>query len=208
MGDPGSTTIALQRMLDRFAAGDENAREALIGQAMDRLMIIARKLLRGFGGEGRVEMWTSDVLNEAYPRLAKALDDVKPSSPVQFFGLARLQMQRALLDRVRANEGREGEAKPRPRAFSQKNLRADEPEHPHDVASPDGSRHRELMIDLLDAIARLPEKEAETVWLKLAGYTHAEIGEIGGLSKDRVDGLWNKACIKLAKPLAPFLGNR
>ena len=82
MPEPESTTVMLQSLLDRLTAGDPTARDALVNLAAERLMVIARKLLRSFGGEARIEMWTADVLGEAYPRLARALDDVKPTSPV------------------------------------------------------------------------------------------------------------------------------
>ena len=55
------------------------------------------------------------------------------------------------------------------------------------------------------AVGSLPENEGETVWLKLAGHTHKEIGEMLDVHKDTIDRYWNKACIKLAKPLGPFL---
>ena len=201
--EESSTTVALQGLLDRFAAGDEAAKQALIARALDRLSAIARKLLRGFGGEGRLEMWTTDVFNEAYPRLSKALEEVKPGSVPQFLGLARLQMQRALLDHVRAIEGRNGVRGPRPVALSGKEDSSGGGIDPPDQE--DYERQRVLALDLLDAISKLPENEAETVWLKLGGHTHREIGELLGVHKDTIDRYWTKACIKLAKPLTPYL---
>lgn len=202
MADPSSTTIVLQDLLTRFAAGDVAARDALIDQAMQRLMAIARKLLRNFGGEQRVEMWTSDVFGEAYPRLAKALDDVRPASPAEFFGLARLQFHRALLDRVRSLEGRDVKRGPRPQSLSGPG-NDDGPQI--DVPDPDDERHRQLMLDLVEAVGKLPDNEGQTVWLKLAGHTHKEIGELLGVHKDTIDRYWNKACVKLVKPLSPFM---
>jgi RNA polymerase sigma factor (sigma-70 family) len=202
--DLQSTTVDLQGLLERFAAGEPAAKEALITRAMDRLSVIARKLLRGFGGESRMEMWTIDVCNEAYPRIAKALDDVKPSSVPQFLGLARLQMHRALLDQLRAREGRDGQ-RPSTQPFSS----SDSEDGRADLADVSNyrreERHRELVLDLLDGLGKMPENEANVVWLKLSGYTHSEIGEIVGVHKDTIDRYWNKACVKLVRQLAPFM---
>ena len=199
-----STTVVLQGLLERFVAGDAAAKEALIMSALDRLSMIARKLLRGFGGEARMEMWTGEVFNEAYPRIAKALDDVKPSSLPQFYGLVRLQMQRALLDQLRSREGRDGQ-RPRTQPFSSRE--SDDEQAIPQIASnhTQEERHRELVLDLLDAVGKMPPNEADVVWLKLSSYTHVEIGEIVGVHEDTIDRYWNKACVKLARQLAPFL---
>ena len=200
----GTTTVALQNLLERFAAGDSSAKEQLIAQALDRLTQIARRLLRGFGGEARVEMWSVEVFNAAYPRIAKALDDLKPESVPQFMALARLQMHRVLLDRVDALTGRGSTPRVRPQSLS--GSLGNERDRPIEIENPrDEEELRILMSDLLESIGQLPDNEAETVWLKLAGHTHVEIGELIGVHKDTVDRYWGKACVKLAKQLAPFL---
>ena len=64
------------------------------------------------------------------------------------------------------------------------------------------------MIDLVEAIEGLPDKQAETAWLKLTGYTHREIAGFLGVHHDTVDNYWSQACVKLSKYLAPFMGTR
>lgn len=184
-----STTVAIQDLLDRLAQGDEAAQELLVTQAMEKLGVIARKLLRGFGGEARVEMWTLDVVHEAFPKISKAIHDVKPKSVDQFLGLARLQMQRILLDKVRTLNSR-------PPVGSVQ---------PNEIAGKESGEHQTLLLDLLDSIAQLPERQAETVWLKLAGHTHREIGAFLKIHHDTVDTYWAAACVKLARKLAPFI---
>jgi RNA polymerase sigma factor (sigma-70 family) len=196
MGE-SSTTIELQGLLDRLGAGDASAKNLLVEKALDRLGMISRKLLRGFGGERRLEMWTAELIAEAYPRLSKAIDDVKPTAVHQFFGLARLQMHRTLLDLVRSK---------RPEAGRRAGQEVDLQNAPADLRDKnDVARQQMLVLDLLEAVAKLPEQEAETVWGKLAGYTHAEIGQMIGVHKDTVDRYWNKCCVKLAKTLSPFM---
>jgi len=195
----GSTTIAIQELLDRLAAGDELAKEQLIGRALERLTVIARKLLRSFGGEKRIELWSTEVVNEAFPKISRAIDDVKPSSVPQFLGLARLQMHRVLLDKVRALQ-RHDNVLPTGQQQSDR-----ENEISVEGVSPDDERQRMLVLDLLESVEKLNERQAETVWFKLAGYTHKEIGEFLGVHHDTVDTYWNNACVKLAKTLAPFM---
>lgn len=196
--DNTATTIELQGLLDRLVAGDASAKSELVERAVGRLGLISRKLLRGFGGEGRVELWTAELIAEAYPRFSRAIDDVKPASVPQFFGLARLQMQRVLLDIVRSKKG------PTPMPLSGKGSDSQGGQFdPQD--STDESQQKTLVIDLLDSVSKLPDQEAETVWGKLAGYTHPEIAQMIGVHKDTIDRYWNKACVKLAKSLAPFM---
>lgn len=59
---------------------------------------------------------TNGLVAEAYLRLNRSLDDLKPETVRQFFGLAALQMRRHLLDKLRAIHGR-GELK-RPKITS------------------------------------------------------------------------------------------
>src|SRR5438270_12816899 len=94
-----STTEALQVILDRFLAGDPAAKRELIGRAYDRLLVVARKVLRSFSA---VDESTAAVLHDAYRRLDSALTDVKPPTVRAFFGLAALQVRRGLLARVPA----------------------------------------------------------------------------------------------------------
>ena len=231
MPEPASTTVMLQNLLDRLAAGDVTARDALVNLASERLMVIARKLLRNFGGEARVEMWTADVLGEAYPRLARALDEVKPTSPVKFFGLARLQMQRVLLDRIRVigggsdnskslrdtddsrdenkapgdNDNSADKRRPRVIPFSQWHSQGNGSSLAREPSGADEERLIDLMLDLVATIESLPDKQADTAWLKLTGLTHREIAEVLGVHHDTVDVYWSNACVKLSKYLAPFM---
>lgn len=203
MADESSgTTVIIQNLLDRMAQGDATALEALLTHAMDRLSVIARRLLRNFGGEARIEMWTAEIISEAYPRLQRAIQDIKPASPAQFFGLARLQMQRVLQDRARAIPGAALANKPSTIPLSQ--IPIEDPPAPG-AKGPGKQDHNDLMLDLVQTIGALPEVQAETTWLKLAGYTHREIAEFLGVHHDTVDVYWSKACVKLAKKLSPYL---
>jgi RNA polymerase sigma-70 factor (ECF subfamily) len=97
----------IQTWLDRMQAGDVAARDELLGYACDRLRLLTRKMLSGFG---RLKRWeqTDDVLQNAMLRLWTALHQVQPHSVRAFFGLAALQIRRELIDLARRYYGPEG----------------------------------------------------------------------------------------------------
>jgi RNA polymerase sigma factor (sigma-70 family) len=106
MGE-ASHSEQLQAWLDRMQAGDPAARAALLGHACERLQRLARKMLKGFAGVQRWEQ-TDDVLQNALVRLWTALQQIRPRSVREFYGLATLQIRRELLDLARSYYGPEG----------------------------------------------------------------------------------------------------
>jgi RNA polymerase sigma factor (sigma-70 family) len=90
-------TVEIQRWLDRLRAGDPAARARLLDTAGDRLHRLARKMLRDYP---RVRRWegTGDVCQNATLRLWRALEDVRPATPRDFFRLAALQIRRELIN--------------------------------------------------------------------------------------------------------------
>jgi RNA polymerase sigma factor (sigma-70 family) len=107
MDEAADPTVQLQIWLDRMQAGDLAARDELLGYACDRLRLLTRKMLKGFG---RVKRWeeTDDVFQNALLRLWTALRQVQPRSAQAFFGLAALQIRRELIDLARQYYGPEG----------------------------------------------------------------------------------------------------
>lgn len=216
MAERESTTVFLQAALDKFLAGDPKAKAELVNRAEKRLMILARKLLRGFG-PGPDE--TAAIVSEAYLKLHTALDAVRPNTVRQFFGLASLQMRRVLLDLVRAAK-RGG-----------KKVSIDDPEGKIDV--PVGENRNDgsdLVTDLYEAIDKLPDDLKEVVELLYlhgitpaeagqligipaeetvplptkVGMTQAEAGRQLGVHEDTVKRRWAKARVLLAGKLAAF----
>ncbi|MBY0460950.1 MAG: sigma-70 family RNA polymerase sigma factor [Gemmataceae bacterium] len=184
-----STTAEIQSALDHFLAGDQAAKAELVNRAGDRLMILARKLLRGFGS-GPDE--TAAVVSEAYLKLHKALDEVRPTTVRQFFGLASLQMRRVLLDLVRATK-RGG------RVVHEGSGQFETPD------SADGPSQSDLVTDLYTAIDTLDDDLKEVVMLLyFQGLTQAEAGELLGVHEDTVKRRWAKARVILAGKLAAF----
>src|SRR5438309_8558542 len=90
----------IQSCLDRWAQGEQAAREELLTIACDWLRRLVAVMLRDYPGVRRWEQ-TDDVLQNAMLRLWRALQDVKPATSREFCGLATLQMRRELVDLAR-----------------------------------------------------------------------------------------------------------
>lgn len=189
-----ATTFQVQSLLDRLLAGDRAAKDELINRAHDRLIIITRKLLGSYS-RLRVEEETAGVLNEAYLRLHSALDEVKPATVRDFFGLVALQVRRVLLDTIRKIEGRGAERRPRKVSLDDEGV---------DVSGT-AAADRSVALDLLEAIELLPDEEREAVELLFfQGWTQPEAAEILGVHQDTVKRRWARARVKLAHRLAAF----
>ena len=106
-GETISTTVQIQRLLDRLQAGDDAAREELIGCACARLERLTRKMLRSWQ---RVHRWeqTGDVMQSATMRLYRSLAETRPARPVDFFRLAALHIRRELHDLAKHYYGPQG----------------------------------------------------------------------------------------------------
>lgn len=184
-------TVQLQGVLDRLAAGDPRAKDELVTMAERRLMVLARKLLRGFQ-PGLEE--TAGVVAEAYLKLHTSLEEVRPATVRQFFGLASLQMRRVLLDLARAT-GRRGK-----RTSINETDAGFEPEDP----AP-GESHHDLVADLFAAVDRLdPELRDVVDLLFFQGLSQAEAGQVLGIHEDTVKRKWARARVALARFLGAF----
>jgi RNA polymerase sigma-70 factor (ECF subfamily) len=198
------TTAALQSLLDRMNAGDPRAKNDLITRANGRLEVVARRLLRQFP-KVKAEEETAGVVNEAYPRLDKALADLKPGNVRQFLGLASLKMRQTLLDMVRRLTGRGEDERPDmvplpgARGGDGQDRGGDLPAGGDDL----GVKARSL--DVLEAIDQLPEMQREVVeLLYFQGFTQAEAGEVLGVSEDTVKRRWAEARVALFTRLGAY----
>jgi DNA-directed RNA polymerase specialized sigma24 family protein len=104
----GEETALVQSALDRFNAGDPQARNDLFARAAQRLQRIARRMLHGSFERVAALEQTGDVTQEASLRLLKALADVKIVTPPEFFRLSSAVMRRVLIDLARHHYGPEG----------------------------------------------------------------------------------------------------
>jgi RNA polymerase sigma-70 factor (ECF subfamily) len=196
-----STTILIQRQLDRLAK-DPKAKADLIQVAHDRLVILTRKLLGGFPQVRTLEE-TQSIFNEAFLRLDHALEELKPTTVRQFMGLAALEIRRVLLDIVRKLRGRGRQQRPKNVSLAggpdpEKDIGAN-------VEDPDTWRRLGLLLDLLEAIAKLPDDLREVVELIIfQGLTQREVAQVIGVHEDTVKRRWSRARVLLADKLSDY----
>ena len=189
------TSQLIQDKLDLFLQGDQAAKKELVNIAYEKLLLLSRKLLGGFD-RSKLEDETAGIVHESWLRLDKAIDEVKPATIGQFFGLASLQMTRVLLDKIRKFEGR-GKAKKR--KSTSMNQSDDE------LALPDrqnNARQTEIALDVLEGISALADPEREAVELIFFhSLTQAEAASIVGVHEDTIKRRWMAAKVALATQL-------
>ena len=199
-----TTTAALQELLGRFRAGDGEAKKALVEVAYNRLLILTRGQLRKFPGVRREEE-TAAILGESYQRLGKALDELRPATVREFFGLAALQIRRVLLDLAR--QGKRG-AEPRPDVIGGLGGPAagDRAGGGYDPGESDAGANRAgIREDVLGAIDGLTSEEREVVdLLFFNGLSQIEAAELVGVHKDTVKRRWAQARLKLSSLLGAY----
>jgi RNA polymerase sigma factor (sigma-70 family) len=187
-------TSRLQVQLDRLRAGQDTARGDLISLAYERLTILAHRIFREGFPKLRTAIETGDVVNATYLRLMRALADVCPETPRDFFRLAALQIRRVLLDLVREREGRDGT---RPTPVNNLGEASRTPVEPAETTL-DPARLA-LWEEFHEAVEKLPAEEREAfelVWYH--GLSQDEAAEILGVDKSTVKRRCRRAREKLA----------
>jgi RNA polymerase sigma-70 factor (ECF subfamily) len=165
--------------------GDVTARNEVIAHACDRLRTLTHRMLRGFK---RVRRWaeTDDVLQNSLLRLHRALAEIQPETPRQFYALAARQIRRELLDLARQQYGPHGVGANHDTdsgvAAEQQAVEADEP---HTL---DGwTRFHEQ-------VEKLPNDQREVfdlLWYE--GLTQPEAAAVLGVSLKTIKRRWQEA---------------
>lgn len=186
----------LDQLVSDASAGNPDALQQLLRNVEDRLLRLTRKI---FSDYARLRRWeqTDDVLQNALMRLQRSLQDVRPQTSREFFGLAALQIRRVLLDLSRHYFGPHGEAR-----------------HHHTDLNDQG-RSRSPLPDVADqpetsgtqmddwarfhaAVEDLPDEENEVFALSwYNGLPYRSIAELLGISERTVIRRHNRARLKL-----------
>jgi RNA polymerase sigma factor (sigma-70 family) len=201
--DPAGNTAQVQNLLDRLRAGGalDDVRGELIAQASERLVHLARGMLRRFPHLRRWEE-TDDVLQQALIRLHRALGEVHPESVRMFYGLAATQIRRTLIDLARHHFGPAGAAAHhhtdggrRPSGDEQGPLveqapAAGEPQSLEDWAA------------FHDAVEKLPETAREVFHLLwYDGLDQTQAADLLGVSTRTIKNRWRDAKLALRDAL-------
>lgn len=198
-----TTLVVLQDLLDNLQRGEnvQAIKDQLISRAYLRLQQLAHRMLYSYDRQ-KLDEETNGLVAEAYLRLNRSLEDLKPETVRQFFGLAALQMRRHLLDKLRVIHGR-GELK-RPKITTLT------PESPDGSAMQIGAPATAnafdgTTIDVLESLDKLEERQRECLVLQhWYGFTHQDIASLLGVSTKTVQRLTNLAFIQLNELLKSY----
>jgi RNA polymerase sigma factor (sigma-70 family) len=187
------TSAAVQRYLDALA-GDRPADpivRALLDRSVRRLQRLCANLLyRGYPRLTRppLNLQADELLGAVVERLLKAMREARPHTVRDFFALANQHMRWELNDLSRRLDER-------PRTVELREGWAPAPDSSASELSTEGRR-------ILQVIDRLPDPEREVFGLvRIQGLTHAEAGEILGVSTKTIQRRLNRSLVLLTQQL-------
>ena len=196
-----NTTVAVQRFLDDLGASgrpsDNPVVRALLTRAIDRLQLLCSRLLRrNYPRLARRPAYldTNDVLGALVARLLRALDEIKPRSVRQFFGLVNTHLRWELNDIARRID-----AQPVVQRY------ASEPEDPQQQTTGGDSAtlHR-----ILETIQALPEAEREVFeLLRIQGLTHVEAAEVLQVAEKTIQRRLRRGLLLLSESLGDLVAD-
>lgn len=188
-------TTELQNWLD-LANGKGELRAEIIEHTLERLRVLASKMLGRFP---RVRRWaeTDDVLQDSIIRLHRALAEVKPESPRQFYGLAATQIRRELIDLARKHDGPEGIGK---------NHYTDDGKAVRQTATksvePESMEAWEAFHNQVDSLPVEQREVVELVWYD--GMKQPAAADVLGISLATLKRRWQAARLTLFETLKDF----
>jgi RNA polymerase sigma-70 factor (ECF subfamily) len=188
------TTAAVQRYLQQLAdqSQPEPVVRALLERAAARLDLLCGSLLfRSYPRLTRppLNLQTDEMLSAVVERLLKAMREVKPGNPRQFFALATRHMRWELNDLARRLDEQT-------RAVELRDGLVPAPESSGSVLSPSARR-------MLETIEALPEEEREVFDLvRIQGMSQPEAAEILGVSTKTVQRRLNRSLLLLSEALS------
>ena len=174
------------RLVNLLPEGGDDARNKLIAHASERLLRLARRMLREYPGVRRWEQ-TDDVRQNAALRLQRALSDVDVKSSKHFWHLATLQIRRELIDLARHHLGPEGHGRHHHTDGAGK--AADDPggglhSLPYGKGEPSTP---EAWIEFHELVEGLPEEQREVARLRwFGGLAHQEVANVLDMTLDTV----------------------
>jgi RNA polymerase sigma-70 factor (ECF subfamily) len=198
--DDSSTVI--QGWIDRLRNGDESARTALLSCASDRLVRIARKMLKGYPGVARWEQG-DDIAQNALIRLDHALRAVAPPTARDFLRLAAAEVRRELIDLARHYYGPRGpgahhtsQAEP---ARSSAEGVAPAPSAPDTTNDPGKLAAWSEFHRAVDSLDEADRELFDLLWYQ--GLTRVETARVLGVTEKTVYNRWLLAKVHLSDSL-------
>jgi len=186
------TTAEVQRYLHELGgdAPSEPVVRALLERSASRLQVLCTTMLvRRYPRLTRppLNLQSDEMLSAVVERLLKAMREVHPETPRQFFALANRHMRWELNDLARRLDQRTQALGP--------NEDAAAPETSGSILGPDAIR-------MFEAIENLPDDEREVFELiRIQGITQNEAAELIGVSAKTVQRRLNRGLLTLTEQL-------
>ncbi len=199
MADTSFHTTRLHDWLVRIRLDDREARNELAAAIGQRIVALARGMLRGFGNLRR-DADTLDVAQGSLMRILAALDQPGPQfeSTRAFTAFVATCIRSELLDLARRYRSAKRGGGRIVSAMSDPSRGTDV----EAIAPLPAEEELELWTRFHQAVADLPEQEREVVGLKFYhGCTEKEIAELMEVSERTIRRWWVAACVRLEKAM-------
>lgn len=191
MTDTTFNTTFIQKRLDRWRKGDDQAIDELCRKSIDRMDILARKMFRSFQ-QIRSIADTGDIVQQALLRLIRSLRSTKPESSRAFINLAALHVRRELLDLSRHVRSRPDLNK------RDDGGRLDDKLIDEIQADKESIHELERWSAFHEAVESLNVEQREVFSLSFyQGCSHNQIAELLTVSPRTIRRRWRTACIEL-----------
>jgi RNA polymerase sigma-70 factor (ECF subfamily) len=190
------TTAAIGHYLQELAqvARDTNSEPIvadLLARSVDRLHLLCSTLLhRDYPRLERAPLYveSGEILDSVVMRLLKAMREIRPENPRQFFALANKHMRWELNDLARRMDNQEVA------------VELHESRVPHQEENEPSWNANAARI--LQAIESLPEEEREVFELvRIQGMSHTEVAELIGVATKTIQRRLNRGLLLLTEKL-------
>lgn len=192
----GDTTADVHRLIERLRRGDDSARNALLERVYHRLRRIAGALFRDEFPRLRARHDLNSVVDEAWMRLMKALEETRPESAEDFYSLMFHKVRHVLLDMARIQSRNDARWR----------------QGPPDVEDPDATAQFDvgdstyeparlaIWSEFHREVESLPDKQRLVFDLHYLGeFSQSEIARLLDLHPKQVSRLWLAATGSLAQ---------
>lgn len=201
MSERDLQTTTLHNLIDRIQGGDDAARDELLRRVCDRLERLCRKMLGRFPGVRRWEQ-TGDVLQNALMRLLRSLQEIRPASTRDFFGLAAEHIRRELIDLTRHYQAERRLASQPITPIGQGLADSSSASDWEPPAKTDDNLELERWCAFHEAVEKLPVEEREVVGLVFYhGWTQLEVADLFQVNERTIRRRWQSACLKMQELL-------
>lgn len=193
----------LIQLVNQFRSGDESAREELISEVYERLIRLARKMLRS--SSQAVQRWeqTEDLAHAAWFRIQRALQDpeLKLEDDAHFFRLAARHLRFELIDIFRKHTGAHGIAANHQTATPQNDVRPSDGERFHANPTVD-PQQLAAWGEFHEIVEELPERQREVIdLLWYQGLKQQDAADLMGVDVKTVKRRWRDVKIQLSDKL-------